>query len=111
MQQTSTCLNNLQVMRLQPLALAVAFGIAGIVEILFFGTVMGSMWGMMGGTSGSTWMMGGHGYGGVSMGGGLGYFVSALIWGFFGGAIAGSVAAWVYNAVNLRSAAAQRPVS
>lgn len=91
-------------MRLNPLALVIAFGVAGVVEVILFGVVMGAMWGMMGSSS----MMGGGGMhgsvgggpgycGGWMMGGGLGFFVYALFSGFLGGAIAGGVSAWVYN--------------
>ena len=38
------------------------------------------------------------------MDGGVGFFVNALIWGFFGSAGAGGIAASVYNAVNSRNA-------
>ena len=38
------------------------------------------------------------------MGGGVGFFMYALIWRFFGGAIAGGVIAWVYNAIVVRNA-------
>lgn len=116
MQQPATAAQNLQVVRLNPLALAFGFGVAGVVEVLLFGAVAGSIWGMMGG-AGSGWMHGsagggigsggwmmGGGYGaGTMMGGGLGLFVYALFCGFFGGAIAGGTAAWVYNAVTARA--------
>ncbi len=95
MQQLSTTTPTLSVTRLNPFALAFGFGVAGVVEILLFGTVMGAMWGMMGGTGGG-WT---HG----SVSGGVGS-VYALIWGFFGSAIAGGVAALVYNAVIARNA-------
>lgn len=64
--------------------MAFGFGVAGVVEILLFGTVMAAMSGMMGGS--------------------VGFFVYALIWGFFGSALAGGIAALVYNTVNSRSA-------
>lgn len=104
-QQPSTSAATLAVMRLNPLALAVGFGVAGAVLILLSGALMGSHWGMMGGGG---WMM--HGYpgggpdygGGSPMGSGVGFFVYALVAGFLSGAIAGGVAAWVYNAVVAR---------
>ncbi len=105
-QQPSTSPTTLAVARLNPLALAVGFGVSGVVLIFLFGTVMGSHWGMMGGGG---WMM--HGYpgggpdygGGSPMGSGVGFFVYALVAGFLSGAIAGGVAAWVYNAVVART--------
>lgn len=118
MQQISTRTTSLSVTRLNPLALAFGFGVAGVVEILLFGAVMGAMSGMMGGNGGGWmhgsgsggmmgggWMMGGPGYGGGStIGGGIGFFVYALIWGFVGSAVAGGIAALVYNAVIARDA-------
>ncbi len=115
-QQPSAPATTHAVTRLNPLALAAGFGVAGVVLIVLFGTVMGSLWGMMGGSGmmggGGGWMHGaagggaaggGPGYGGGSpMGGGVGFFVYALLAGFLGGAIAGGVAAWVYNAVTAR---------
>lgn len=38
------------------------------------------------------------------MGGGVGFFVYALIWGFVGSAVAGGIAALVYNAAIERNA-------
>jgi len=120
MQQPSTTTLSHSTMRLNPVALVIAFGIAGAVEVLLFGVVMGAMWGMMGGGgmhgsvgsgpgNGGGWMMGGGvgpGYGGGSMmGGGVGFFVYALFWGFLGGAIAGGVSAWVYNNIIARNTA------
>jgi len=111
MQQQPTATPSRTMMRLNPGALAIAFGVAGVVEVILFGVVMGAMWGMMGSSS----MMGGGGmhgsvgggpsYGGGSMmGAGLGFFVYALFWGFLGGAIAGGVSAWVYNNLIARNA-------
>ncbi len=87
--------------RLNPLALAAGFGVAGVVLVFLFGIVMGFFWGMMG--AGGT-MGGGGGMmgGGGGMMGGAGFFVYALLSGFLGGAIAGGAAAWVYNAVMAR---------
>ena len=100
--------------RLNPLALALGFGVAGVVEMLLVGTVMGSMWGMMGGTAGvhatsggfgsNGWMMGGAGM----MGNSFGLLTYGLFSGFVGGAIMGGVAAWIYNAVIARD---PRPVT
>ena len=107
MQQPTTP-DTTTVRRLNPLALAVGFGVAGLLSMILFGTVMGAMWGMMGGAGqgsgyGATpWMRGG--YGGSMMSGGPGSFFFALIWGFFGSAIAGAVIAWGYNAVAARNA-------
>ncbi|MEO7004791.1 MAG: hypothetical protein ABI064_05065 [Acidobacteriaceae bacterium] len=109
-QQPSTSATTLAVTRLNPLALAVGFGVAGVVLILVFGIVMGSLWGVMGGggmMGGGGWMHGSSsgspGYGGGSpMGGGVGFLVSALLSGFLGGFIAGGTTAWVYNAVIAR---------
>lgn len=79
-------------LRLNPLALALGFGIAGVVEMLLVGTVMGSMWGMMGG------------YGGSTMRNGFGLLTYGLFSGFVGGAVMGGIAAWIYNAVIARDA-------
>lgn len=105
-QQPTEAAKTLVATPLNPLALAVGFGFAAMVLILLFGTVMGSMWGMMGGTGAGGWMMGGgHGYGGSSMmGAGIGFLLYALAWGFFGGAVAGVTAAFAYNAVIRRNA-------
>ena len=74
-QQPSTSATTLAVTHLNSLALAVGFGVAGVVEILLFGSVMGAMWGMMGGTGGA-WIHGSAGgeisSGGWMMGGGPG---------------------------------------
>lgn len=105
MQQLPLSAQPLSVTRLNPLAFAIGFGVAGVVEILLFGTVMGAMSGMMGGSGGGWMHVSGSGFGGSSMmGGGVGFFVYALIWGFFGSAIAGGVAASIYNAVISRNA-------
>ena len=89
-------------MRLNPAALTLAFGVAGAVVVILFGGLASATWGMMGGVSGG-WMHGsvggGPGYGGSMMGGGLGFLGYALVCGFFGGAIAGGVSAWVYNSI------------
>lgn len=114
MQQQFATTQRRAAMRLNPLALVIAFGVAGVVEVILFGVVMGAMWGMMGGGGmhgsaggaayGGGWMMGGAGYGGGSMmGGGIGFVVYALFWGLFAGAIAGAVSAWVYNNVIARN--------
>jgi len=42
------------------------------------------------------------------MGGGFGLYLYTLIWGFFGGAIAGGVIALVYNAVSARNVSTAR---
>lgn len=104
---TSTTQSNPEYMtRLNPTALALAFGIAGLVVAIVFATVMGGMWGMMGSNAG--WMHGsvgiGPAYGGSMMGGGTGFIFSALVCGFLGGALAGGVSAAVYNNVVGRSA-------
>lgn len=107
MQRLSSSTHSLSGTRLNPLALALGFGVAGVVEIFLFGTVMGAMSGMMGGNSGG-WMHGSGGGGmmgaGWMMGGGVGFFAYALIWGFVGSAVAGGIAALVYNAVIERNA-------
>ena len=82
MQRLSTSTHALSGTYLNPLALASGFGVAGVVEIFLFGTAMGAMGAMSG-----------------MMGGGVGFFVYALIWGFVGSAVAGGIAALVYNAV------------
>ena len=106
MQQPSTTTLSHSTMRLNPVALVIAFGIAGAVEVLLFGVVMGAMWGMMGGGGMHGSVGSGPGYGGGSMmGGGVGFFVYALFWGFLGGAIAGGVSAWVYNNIIARNTA------
>ena len=120
MQQQSTAIPSRSTMRLNPVALVIAFGVAGVIEVILFGVVMGAMWGMTGGggmhgsagggpSNGGGWMMGGGGgtaYGGGSMmGGGFGFAVFALFWGALGGAIAGGVSAWVYNNVIPRNTA------
>ena len=91
--------------RLNPLALALAFGVAGLVVAIVFSAVMGGMWGTMGSNAG--WMHGSEGtgpaYGGSMLGGGPG-FVSAILCGFLGGALAGGVSAAVYNNIVGRSA-------
>jgi hypothetical protein len=95
-------------MRLNPVALAIAFGVAGVVVVILFGAVMGAMWGMIGsgsmmGTGGMHGTVGGGpGYGSM-MGSGPGFFVYAVICGFLGGAIAGLVSAWVYNSALARN--------
>lgn len=104
---TSTTQTNPEYMtRLNPTALALAFGIAGLVVAIVFAAVMGGMWGMMGSNAG--WMHGsvgtGPAFGGSMMGGGPGFIFSALICGFLGGALAGGVSAAVYNNVVRRSA-------
>jgi len=59
--------------------------------------------------NGGGMMGGGPGYGGGSMmGGGFGLYLYTLIWGFFGGAIAGGVIALVYNAVSARNVSTAR---
>jgi len=89
---------------LNPVGLALGFGIASVVLIVLFGVITSSMWGMMG-TSGSGWMMGGRpGFGGGSMIQGYGSFAFFVIWGSIGVAIAGGVAALVYNAFMKRQA-------
>jgi hypothetical protein len=99
-------------MRLNPIALAIAFGVAGVVGVILFGMVMGAMWGVMGGGSamGGGWMHGGWMHDGGSVYGqgsmmsdGLGFFLYAVICGFVGGAVAGWVSAWVYNNVVARN--------
>lgn len=45
MQQQSTATPSRTMMRLNPVALAIAFGVAGVVEVILFGVVMGAMWG------------------------------------------------------------------
>ena len=95
---------------LNPTALAIAFGVAGLVVAIVFASVTGGMWGMMGGNGG--WMNGGwmHGpggvgtYGGPMMGGGLGIVSWMLLCGFLGGALAGGVSAVVYNTIAGRNA-------
>ena len=93
------------VTRLNPLALALAFGVAGFVVAIVFAAVMGGTWGMMGSNTG--WMHGSAGVGspyGGSMMGGPGFIFAALGCGFLGGAVAGAVSAAVYNNVVGRSA-------
>ena len=95
-------------MRLNPAALAIAFGVAGVLVSVLFGGVMGATWGMMGGGTAGGWMHGsvggGPGYGSSMMGGGLGFMGYALVFGFLGGALAGGVSASVYNYVAGRNA-------
>ena len=104
---TSTIATPSLTMRLNPAALALAFGVAGAVVVILFGGVMSATWGMMGGGAGSAWMHGSvgasSGYGGSMMGGGLGFLGYALVCGFLGGAIAGGVSASVYNYVGARN--------
>lgn len=94
-------------MRLNPIAFAIASGVAGVVGAIMFGVAMGATWGMMGGGSamGGGWMHGGEAvYGqGSMMGGGLGFILYAVNCGFIGGAIVGWVSAWVYNKVEARN--------
>lgn len=116
MQQPLTTARNLELARLNPLALALGFGVAGLVGIALFGAAMSSMWGMSGtggwmhsavggGVVSGGWTMGSPGNNGASMmGGGWGFFAYALFWGFFGAAIAGGVTASVYNTFIRRSA-------
>jgi len=107
-QQPSTAPSH-STMRLNPVALAIAFGVAGVVEVILFGVVMGAMWGMMGGGAmhGSVgsgpgncrgWMTGGGigpGYGGRGMMcGGVCFFGHALFLGFHGGDVARDTLAW-----------------
>ena len=104
---TSTTQSNSGPMtRLNPAALALAFGVAGFALAIVFTSVMGGMWGMMGSTAG--WMHGSAGtgpaYGWSMMGGGPGFILSALVCGFLGGALAGGVSAAVYNNFVERSA-------
>jgi hypothetical protein len=93
-------------MRLNPSALALAFGVAGFVVAFVFAAAMGGVHGMMGSNAG--WMHGsvstGPAYGGSMMGGGSGFIVAALVCGFLGGALAGGVSATVYNKIVARSA-------
>jgi len=107
---TSTTQTNPDVMtRLNPWALTLAFGVAGLLVAIVFGALMGGAWGMMGGNAG--WMHGSAGagpaYGGSMMGGAPGFVFSALICGFLGGALAGGVSAAVYNNVVGRGARAR----
>ena len=94
------------VTRLNPLALALAFGVAGLVVAVVFAALMGGTWGVMGSNAG--WMHGsvgsGPAYGWSMMGGGPGLIFAALVCGFLGGALAGGVSAAVYNNVVGRSA-------
>ena len=98
---TSTTTTPSLTMRLNPAALALAFGVAGAVVLVLIGSLMEATWGMMGGAGG--WMhgsaVGGHGYGGSMMGGGLGFFGYGVVCGFLGGAVAGGVSASVYNSI------------
>ena len=104
---TSTTTTPSLTMRLNPGALALAFGVAGALVIILFGGVMSATSGMMGGAGGG-WMHGssggGPGYGGSMMGGGLGFLGYALVCGFLGGALAGGVSAFVYNSITGRNA-------
>ncbi|HEV2740846.1 MAG TPA: hypothetical protein VGU66_19980 [Candidatus Elarobacter sp.] len=99
---STTQINSERLPQLNPTALALAFGVAGLVIVILFAAVMGGMSGMTHG-GGAGWMHGsagiGPGYGGAMMAGGLGFFVSALVCGFLGGALAGGVSAAVYNNV------------
>ena len=87
------------------MALALAFGVAGLVLAVAFSAFMGGMWGTMGGGAG--WMHGSFGggptYGGSMMGGGAGFLFSAFC-GFFAGALAGWLSATVYNYAVRRNA-------
>ncbi|MGP0092620.1 MAG: hypothetical protein ACLPKB_22185 [Xanthobacteraceae bacterium] len=110
-QQLASVARNGAAMRLRPLALAVAFGVATAVVTLLFGGAMGAMGSMMGSGPGGWggWMHGsiggGPGVGGGWMmgGGGLGFGIAGLVWGFLSGAIAGGITAWVYNAMVRRA--------
>lgn len=95
--------------RLQPGALAIAGGIAGLVAALFVGFGMLGFGSMM---SGGGWMMGpgrwtagaggwmpGAGYGHMGFGGGLTMLIAFVVVGI----VAGWVVATVYNAVIGRS--------
>ena len=103
---TTTQTNPDFVTRLNPSALALAFGVAGLVVALVFAAAMGGVWGMMGSNAG--WMHGSAGngpaYGGSMMGGGPVFIFSVLVCGFVGGALAGGVSAVVYNNLVGRSA-------
>jgi hypothetical protein len=85
-----------QYQKLNPLALAVATGVAAIIISLFIGLPMMGFGGMMGGRYGGSygpgWMMGGYGYG---FGFGIMWIYGAVV-----AALAGAIIAWVYNAVN-----------
>lgn len=88
--------------RLDTLALAVAFGVAGIALVVLSGAVMGATWGMMGtGAFANGSMMGS---GGTMMGGGLGMMIYALVVAFLGGALVGGVTAAIYNNIVARRA-------
>jgi len=106
MQQSSPTPKLSHVTHMHPIALALGFGIAGLVVVLLFEVGIGSTWSMMGGTGGG-WMhgaTGGPGFGGGSMmGGAYGFFFFVLIWGFIVAAIAGGITAWVYNAAMRRN--------
>jgi hypothetical protein len=96
-------------MRLNAGALALAFGVAGALEATLFIAVTGAMWGTMDGGVGSMHRSLGLGSGyGSMMAGGFGSFFSAVVCGFLGGALAGGVSAWVYNAAVSRQAPAHR---
>ena len=104
---TSTTQTNPDFMtRLNPWALALAFGVAGLVVAIVFAAAMGGTWGMMSSSAG--WMHGSAGtgpvYGGSMLGGGPGFVFLALACGFLGGALAGGVSAAVYNNIVGRSA-------
>jgi hypothetical protein len=91
---------------LNPTALTLAFGVAGVVVAIPFSAIMGGFGGMMGG-GGTGWMHGpggaGSAYGGSMMAGGFAFVFSALVCGFLGGALAGAVSGSVYNFVLRRN--------
>jgi uncharacterized membrane protein len=87
-----------QYQRLNPLAFAIAAGVAAIVVSLLIGLPTMGFGGMMnghyGGYGGQGWMMGGYGNGSV-VGFGIMWLVGVLV-----AALAGAIVAWVYNAVH-----------
>jgi hypothetical protein len=87
-----------QYQRLNPLAFAIAAGVAAIVVSLLFGLPAMGFGGMMGGRyggyGGPGWMTGGFGNGSF-LGFGIMWLVGVLVV-----ALAGATVAWVYNAVH-----------
>lgn len=77
--------------QLNPAALAIAAGVTAIILSFVFGMPMLGFGAMMNGYHGGGWMMGGFGYAGVAM-----WVAAGLV-----SALAGALAAWIYNAINV----------
>jgi hypothetical protein len=85
-------------MRLNPIALALAFGVAKVVVTIFtFLTIRAMPWIMAGGR-GTVHFFGGFAYGWTTL------ILFQVVIGFLGGAIAGWLSAVIYNKVIARNA-------